>query len=128
VSGRRGPRRRWDDDREWLSEAERRPPRPVGDALDGLARRLGAPAAASLSAVFTRWAEIAGDANAAHSRPVSLTDGTLVVAVDDPAWLTGLRFVEQGLLQRLHEVAGDGVVGRVEWRVEGARRGRDRGA
>lgn len=106
---------------EWLTDAERRPPRPVGDALDALARRLGAPAASSLSAVFTRWDEIAGAANAAHSQPVSLTDGVLVVAVDDPAWLTGLRFVEQGLLERLREVAGGGVVSRIEWRVAGPR-------
>jgi len=33
--------RRDDADREWLTKAELRPPRPVGDALDGLARRLG---------------------------------------------------------------------------------------
>ena len=116
---------RRDDERQWLTKAELRPPRPVGDALDGLARRLGVPAASTLSAVFTGWEQIAGAANAAHSRPVSLTGGVLVVAVDDPAWLTGLRFVEKTLLERLQEAAGEGVVARVDWRVEGPReRGR----
>jgi predicted nucleic acid-binding Zn ribbon protein len=113
---------------EWLSDAERRPPRPVGEALDALAQRLGVPAASSLHAVFSRWEEVAGAANAAHARPVSLTDGVLVVAVDDPAWMTALRFVEQPLLGRLREVAGDGIVTRIEWRVEGPRKGSRRGS
>ncbi len=73
--------------------------------------------------MFSRWSEIAGETNAAHAQPRSLTDGVLVVVVDDPAWLTGLRFVEQTLLAKLREVAGDGVVSRIEWRVRGPREG-----
>jgi predicted nucleic acid-binding Zn ribbon protein len=111
------------NDREWLTEAERRAPRPVGDALDSLARRLGAPTAASLNGVFSGWPDAVGPQIAAHTRPVGLTDGVLTVAVDDPAWATQLRYLANDLLAKVAAVAGDGVVGRIEWRVEAPRRG-----
>lgn len=93
-------------------------PRPVGESLDGLARRLGAPAAAPLGAVFNRWEEAVGEAIAARARPVSLADGVLVVAVDDPAWATQLRYLVNDLIAKVATVAGEGVVGRIEVRVE----------
>ena len=96
-------------------------PRRVGEGLDVVARRLGAPGAASMGAVFTRWEEAVGPLIAAHARPVSLTDGVLVVAVDDPAWATQLSFMTNDLMAKVAAVAGDDVVGRVEVRVRGAR-------
>jgi predicted nucleic acid-binding Zn ribbon protein len=103
-----------DDERDW-----RTAPRPVSDGLEQLARRLGAPSAASLGAVFAHWEETVGEAIAAHARPVSLNDGVLVVAVDEPGWATQLRYLSTDLIRRLSDVAGDGVVGRIEVRVEG---------
>ncbi|MEA3075949.1 MAG: hypothetical protein QOF60_857 [Actinomycetota bacterium] len=103
---------------------ERRGPRPVKDGLEGLARRLGAPTASSLGAVFSQWEDAVGATVAAHARPLSLTDGVLVVAVDEPGWATQLRYLTNDLLARLADVAGPGVVGRIELRVEGAPRSR----
>ena len=93
-------------------------PRPVSDGLEPLARRLGAPTASALGAVFSRWEEAVGPAVAAHSRPLSLTDGVLTVAVDQPGWATQLRYLTATLLARLEEVAGAGVVRRIDIRVE----------
>ena len=97
-------------------------PRPVKDSLETLARRLGAPTAASLGAVFSQWDAAVGPTVAAHARPVSLADGILVVAVDEPGWATQLRYLTADLIARLSDVAGPGVVGRIELRVEGRRR------
>jgi predicted nucleic acid-binding Zn ribbon protein len=102
----------WADD-EWRSK-----PRPVRESLEHLARRLGAPTASALGAVFSQWEEAVGPSVAAHARPVSLADGVLVVVVDQPGWATQLRYLSTDLLQRLADVAGDGVVGRIEIRVE----------
>jgi len=77
--------------------------------------------ASSLRNVFGYWADVVGEQIAAHARPVSLRDGTLVVAVDQPGWATQLRFLEADLVKRLSEVAGDGVVARVEVRVRPGR-------
>jgi len=108
-----------DRKRHWSEDAWRSQPRPVGDGLEHLARRLGAPTASSLGAVFSRWEEVVGPVVAAHATPRSLTDGILVVAVDQPGWATQLRYLSADLLQRLKEVAGEGVVGRIDIRVDG---------
>lgn len=102
----------------WVEDEWRSSPRPVKDSLEHLARRLGAPTATSLGAVFSRWEEAVGATVAAHAQPRSLTDGVLVVGVDQPGWATQLRYLSSDLLARLTEVAGDGVVGRIDIRVE----------
>jgi len=92
-------------------------PRRVGDGLDALARRLGAPTASSMGAVFTRWEEAVGPLVAGHAAPLSLHDGVLTVGVDDPAWATQLRYLKDDLVAKVAAVAGPGVVGRIELRV-----------
>jgi predicted nucleic acid-binding Zn ribbon protein len=70
-----------------------------------------------LAGVFDRWAEAVGPAIAAHTNPVSLADGCLVVEVDHPTWATQLRFLEADVLARLRDVAGVDDVQRIELRV-----------
>jgi predicted nucleic acid-binding Zn ribbon protein len=98
------------------------PPEPVrvGDSLDGVARRLGAPAASALGKLFSAWPEVVGESIAAHSRPLSLVDGVLTVAVDQPGWATQLKYLGNDVVAKLADSVGPGVVGRLEVRVEGA--------
>ena len=93
-------------------------PRPVRESLDSFARRLGAAEAGPLAAVFARWEEIVGASVAAHARPKSIVRGALVVAVDQPGWATQLRYLAPQLVDRIVEIAGPGVVDRLEVRVE----------
>lgn len=92
-------------------------PRPVGASLDRVAASMGVPRAATLSGVFASWPDLVGATVAEHARPRSLRDGTLVVAVDDPAWATQLRWLEGDLVRRLADVLGPGQVDRIEVRV-----------
>ena len=92
-------------------------PRPAKASLDAIAHKLGAPKAASLAALFDRWAEIVGDAVAAHAQPRSLKRGVLSVAVDHPAWATELRYMEAEIMARSNGVAGAGTVAKIEVRV-----------
>ncbi len=92
-------------------------PRRVQASLDRLSRALGAPSAAALEIVFSQWTQIAGPAVAAHTRPLSLSGGVLAVAADDGAWGSELRYLSGRLLARLEQVAGAGVVTRVDVRV-----------
>jgi predicted nucleic acid-binding Zn ribbon protein len=88
-----------------------------GDSLQHVVKSLrvdeparpGTPAGATasvLGGVFGRWEEAVGTAVAAHVQPVRLTGTTLLVEVDDPAWATQLKFLENTLRARLAEVAG----------------------
>jgi hypothetical protein len=76
-------------------------PRRVGDSIEQLR-----PGSTALSTLQQRWLEVAGDNLAAHARPTKLAGGTLVIAVDDPAWATQLTWLEGDLVARCNEVLG----------------------
>jgi predicted nucleic acid-binding Zn ribbon protein len=92
-------------------------PRPVAESLDRLAKSLHTPTPRVLTSVFAHWDDVVGDMIARHVRPVSLDGDTLVVAVDEAAWATQLRFLEADLLAKLAERAGDAVATRIVVRV-----------
>jgi hypothetical protein len=92
-------------------------PRSIKASLDHVARSLGGPDSGSLSGLFGHWDDLVGPQLAAHTRPLSLTSGVLVVAVTEPAWATQLRFLEGELVGRFREALGEGVVDRVEVRL-----------
>lgn len=98
-----------------------RPPKSISSSLDRVARRLGAPSAAVLAAVFGQWPRIAGPDLAGSTRPLWLAGGTLVVGVGDPAVATELRYRGNEVLERVAEVAGARVAERIEVRVRGRR-------
>jgi len=67
--------------------------------------------------VFVHWEDAVGASVAAHAQPLSLARGTLVVAVEDPAWATQLRYLASDILRRLSDLVGGPVAERVEVRV-----------
>jgi len=67
----------------------------------------GAPSAAALGTVFSRWEELVGPSVARHTKPLRIGSGTLVVEVDQPAWATQLRILAPGILARLTERTGE---------------------
>ena len=71
-------------------------------------RSLGGPGVDVLRTVFSRWDELVGEQLAAHTRPRSLAEGRLVVAVDDPAWASQLRYLAADLVVRLSAEVGEG--------------------
>lgn len=102
-----------------LPTSDGREPARVGDGLDRLMHQLGGPAADTVTALFSSWRELVGEQIAAHTSPISLRDGTLVVAVDDPAWGSQLRWLESDLTAQLTSALGEPVTA-VEVRVRPA--------
>jgi len=100
--------------------ANERPPVRIGESLGRLVRHLGWAEEVRSVGLLARWAEIVGPAIAAHTRPLALEGTTLVVAVDDPAWASQLRWLEEDLLAQLAE-AGGGQIDRLVLRVRGRR-------
>ncbi len=80
--------------------------------------------------MFTEWPRVVGDTLAAHCRPLSLDGTRLVIAVDESAWATQIRYLERELIARLAEVVGGPPVASIEVRVAPSendpRRGRKR--
>jgi predicted nucleic acid-binding Zn ribbon protein len=59
--------------------------------------------------IFSVWAEIAGPTVANHSRPIRLNGDILYVEVDDPIWLSQLRYMKQDMLQKIDKRIKPGV-------------------
>lgn len=49
------------------------------------------------------WENIAGKTNAKNTRPLSLTDGVLTVAVSSPVWITHTRFYESIFIEKIND-------------------------
>jgi predicted nucleic acid-binding Zn ribbon protein len=64
--------------------------------------------------VFSRWEAIVGSSVAAHAQPLSLRDGVLRVAVDEPGWATQLRFLAPTVLARFADAVGPDLVTSIE--------------
>jgi hypothetical protein len=92
-------------------------PQPVGRSLDRVMRGLGAPEASGVHLVFDRWAEVVGEGLAARTRPLRIEGNHLVLAVDEPAMATHVRFLQGQLLARLEELLGPGRVTALDLRV-----------
>jgi predicted nucleic acid-binding Zn ribbon protein len=92
---------------------------PLASSLAGELRRLGGPDPVITTAVFAHWEQLVGPALAAHARPLSLRDGVLVVAVDQPAWATQIRFLGADIVARITEATGRSDVTALRVRVEG---------
>jgi predicted nucleic acid-binding Zn ribbon protein len=99
-----------------------RDPRPIGDSLPDVTKRLGLAKPKVLTAVFARWDEVVGSPLCDHVQPVGLRDGVLTVEVDDPAWVTQLRFLHDDLVARVNDATGTETVTKLEVRVRGASR------
>jgi hypothetical protein len=91
--------------------------RPVSESLDAVMRGLGAPEASGVHLVFDRWDEVVGEALAARTRPLRIDGGRLVLAVDEPAIATHVRFLQGELLTRLETLLGPGRVTALDLRV-----------
>jgi|SRR5512132_1508651 predicted nucleic acid-binding Zn ribbon protein len=91
-------------------------PVPIGAGLDRVLGYLRAPAARTVKTVFTEWAELAGPQLAAHAQPIALRDGELLIEVDDPAWVSQLRWLEPELRTRLEALPGAPRIDRIRFR------------
>jgi predicted nucleic acid-binding Zn ribbon protein len=92
-------------------------PVPLADALAKVGAELGLAPGGAHGTLADRWAEVMGADVAAHARLVSVRDGTLTVAVDDPIWATQLRYLEAAVVTRATALLGPGVVVQVKVRV-----------
>lgn len=96
-----------------------RGPQPLSGSLDevlaGLAppRRGNGTATGSVAgkagawrSVFEHWDEVVGPGLARHARPLRIESGTLVVAVDRPAWATEVQALSEAIVSRVNELTG----------------------
>ncbi|MDH4119559.1 MAG: DUF721 domain-containing protein [Acidimicrobiia bacterium] len=100
----------------------RRDPIPLGEVLKAVLNRLGMTDLDRWQRIQNEWEEVAGAPWNTQSRPLSLTNGVLVVEAVTPAAIGLLRYGVVGLRQRLCDHFGDGVVDEIQLRSPGSGR------
>ena len=88
--------------------------RPLEEAIAAYLHSQGHGQALVLAKVIAAWPFVVGPEIAAHAHPRALRKGTLVVAVDQPAWAAQLRFLAETVVAGLANALGDGVVQALE--------------
>lgn len=71
-----------------------RDPAGLGDVLDAVTRSLGWSSPLARGELLIAWPELVGADTAAHSEPVGIEEGVLIVQCDSTAWATQLRLMK----------------------------------
>ena len=86
-----------------------REPRPLGEVLGRVLRRMKVSDDSSAVGLFSGWRSIVGATIADNVSPKRLEKRVLHVEVIDAAWATQLKFLEQKLIATLREHGIDDV-------------------
>lgn len=85
--------------------------------LSGLLKKLQGDARPSREEVNEVWERLAGQETAGHSWPVRLTQGRMVVEVENSGWMHALGLRRQSLTEGLVELMGAGRVRQLSFRI-----------
>ena len=100
--------------RRWSGPGpDARDPQPLASTLRRWVDQAGVGADLTKAQIFGRWTEIVGADLALHCRPVSLSDGELVLQAESTAWATQLRMLAPALVKRINGEVGHGSVKRI---------------
>ncbi|NYF11893.1 putative nucleic acid-binding Zn ribbon protein [Pseudoclavibacter sp. JAI123] len=97
-----------------------RDPVAAGSALAALTRQFGWNGPLKQAELMDAWPEIVGKETAAHSTPLHIEDGVLLVQCDSTAWATQLRGMQTMLLTNLAERYAEAKVERIRFLNPGA--------
>jgi len=104
-----------------LSEAERarkEAGRSLAEVLPRVLAGIRLDQRPSESQIVTVWKQIMDPQVAAHSQPVGLVRGTLIVAVDSSVWLEEImRYRRKEILERVQDAMGREVVRKIAFRA-----------
>ncbi len=76
---------------------------PISEAMDRFMRHLKSAPVDTLTGLRTSWEEIVGPQMVGVSRPVSLTEGVLLISCDDSTWAAQLKWMEQSICAAVRE-------------------------
>ena len=94
----------------------------LGDAVEEFLKSLGLDQQAALGQIEDQWAEAVGPLLAKHTRPGRLTNGDLVVLVDNSAWLSEIRpYAGTDLLGKLQGRFGKDRIRRLRLQIDPGR-------
>ncbi|MDQ3985011.1 MAG: DUF721 domain-containing protein [Actinomycetota bacterium] len=88
-------------------------PARIGELLGAVTSRLGVRDAGKTGAIWAQWADLVGEAVAAHAEPTSLREGVLRIRADSPAWASEIGFLAGEIAARINAALRSEVVGEI---------------
>jgi predicted nucleic acid-binding Zn ribbon protein len=73
----------------------------IQKTLERVLKEKKMPGDLDLFRIFPLWSEIVGEKTASHAMPVRITGHILYVEVDDPIWLTQLKYMKVDILEKI---------------------------
>ncbi|MCX8023227.1 MAG: DUF721 domain-containing protein [Syntrophorhabdaceae bacterium] len=58
--------------------------------------------------VFYHWSEIVGEKIGDHTKPNRIKNGILYIEVDDPLWLTQLKYMKEEMVEKFEKMVEKG--------------------
>ncbi len=75
----------------------------IGQLLQGTFKELKCEENFQVYPIWSQWKELVGDTIAEKSEPAFVKNGTLVVSVQHPVWLTELNLQKETILKKIKE-------------------------
>jgi len=85
--------------------------------VDSVLGRLGLRKRIEENEVFLVWEEAVGSTVTQHCRPLSITDGILVIEAKNNVWMQELSLLRQGIIDKLNELLGWEAVRELRFKV-----------
>jgi predicted nucleic acid-binding Zn ribbon protein len=92
-------------------------PQPINDILQDVVASLNQIKKGDFSKISSSWASCAGKDLARHTRPLHLQRKTLLVGVDESAWLYQANLQKGRLLKALQKKIGAQKVQAIQFRI-----------
>ncbi|MBF0137710.1 MAG: DUF721 domain-containing protein [Magnetococcus sp. DMHC-1] len=86
---------------------------PLGEVIPQLTHELLDHPVGRAQRLWREWVTAVGPQLAQHTEPLRLSDGTLTIRVDSPAWKNELEFIKHELLERLAPLLPPGSLQRI---------------
>lgn len=77
------------------------PVRKAADILSQIIKPQDQTMAREWSSFYASWSRLAGEPYSAHTRPVDLRQGIIVVEADHPGWIQRMQLIQGRLLRQL---------------------------
>ncbi len=83
----------------------------IKTALESVLREYNIKGGVDAHKIFYLWDDIVGEKTARHTRPTRIGNNyTLFIEVDDPLWLTQLRYMKVDIMEKIEKKVKKGIL------------------
>ena len=86
-----------------IERARKANPISIVNVLNPITKELGLESNIFIQKIKRNWENIVGTTNARNTRPLTVKDGVLTIAVSSPVWITQTRFYKSFFIEKINK-------------------------